>query len=92
MERVISQIGDSTDGEDQEELEKTLSNDSSYIDKLAQFNSDPLYVTSYIFKDIGNRLLQTPGVRAKYKDIKQCFVPEEKLTELKRLDVLLGRG
>lgn len=93
MKRVISQIGDSTDGEDQEKLEETLYDNSvNYINKLAKYNSDTLYVTSYIFKDLGNRILQDPKVRTVYKGIKQSLVPKEKLDELQPLDVLLGRG
>jgi hypothetical protein len=92
MKRIISQIGDSTDGENQEEFEKTLRKDNGlYVTTLSKYK-DPFYSTSYMFKDLGNRLLQAPEVRAIYKGIKQSFIPSEKLTELESLDILLGRG
>lgn len=100
-ERVISQIGDSTDGEDYEDDQHNI----AILNK--KYLSNP-YLVSSILKDIGNQILQSPEVRDKYKKIKKQFIPAEKTSpeykdlqkqlgnnwekELKDLDAKLGRG
>ncbi len=97
--RIISQIGDSTDGEDQEELElnfrsveSNIEGNSEYVKKLNQYIPSSVYYSSYILKDIANRLLQSPEVREIYKGIKNNFVKKEKLYVLQPLDIQLGKG
>lgn len=100
-ERVISQIGDSTDGEDYEDDQHNI----AALNK--KYLSNP-YIVSSILKDIGNQILQNSEVRSKYKEIKKKFIPAEKTNskytylqqqlnatwdkDLKDLDAKLGRG
>lgn len=71
-ERVISQVGDSTDGEDYEDDKY-----NSYIAILNRKYFNPYRVSSML-KDIGNQILQNPKVRSEYKKIKKKFIPAEK--------------
>lgn len=89
MVRVISQIGDSTDGEDYEELQK-LSKKPNIIEKLNKYNTG--YNISCILKEIGNQLLHSTAVKTEYKKIKDNLIPPNNKSEFKRLDSQFGRG
>lgn len=107
-ERVISQIGDSTDGEDFE-LDDSDKND--FVEtKLNKECSGNIYTgdiywgprcygirtfnysTTCKLKVIGHYLLQSPKIRAEYKKIKSQFIPQEVKQECLKLDEIIGRG
>lgn len=85
--RIISQVGDSTDGEDYEDVEYDISTLKKYLGEN--------YCTSLVLKDIGNQLLKNTEVREKYKRIKKDFtkhITEKEQQKLKELDQDIGRG
>ena len=95
--RVITQAGDSTDGEEQAILENNYienakENNYSYIAHLHnKLNSGTIlenYKTSFVLKDIASRLLQHPEVRSQYIKIKATMQNDN----LSILDATIGKG
>ncbi len=108
MVRVISQIGDSTDGEDYDELPgdvNTLPKKQDLLKKMNEYKYKHKYKDastraeqeldlniSCILKEIGNQLLQSKEVRTEYKNIKSAFIPQNIKNQIDTLDNKLGRG
>lgn len=66
-----SYIGDSSDGEEQEEIEKKyVEQEDEYLNHLTKSLKETDYKTSYLLKDIGGRLLHHQKITEKYIEIK----------------------
>ena len=88
---VITSVDDSSDGIAQEQIEENYTNDAhAYINKIFSNVSKTSLKSSFIVKEIGNRLLQLSNVREKYKQLKDPLSNILKQYNLFKQDIVKG--